>query len=1181
MKKKSDDCRYNYGNTKPKVLKIMKLITLLLIITSLQISAAGFSQTGKVDLKMENVSLRDVLTAIENQSDYDFFYNNLIVDEKAVVSVDAESRPITAVLDALLNPMQLGYSVYKNDIIISRLPAAKGTVSNDTPLPVQQRDTIRGVVSDLSGVTIPGASIYVKGNTSIGTTTGMDGEFTLVVTDLYDVLVVSFMGYKTQEVPIKGDRVMNIILEEDMIGMDEVVVTAMGISRETKTLGYAITNLQSEEITESSEVNFANALAGKVAGIQIASTSGDVGSSTRITIRGVTSLSGNNAPLIVVDGIPIDNSNRSTGTIDWGSGLNDINMEDVAELSVLKGASASALYGSRAAKGAIIIKTKTGRAAGGLGVKITSRATFYKPFILPDYQTSYGAGYNVDDYNYWTGSTGGGYGPPLDQGLYFVQMNSPMVRNENGEILYDENGIPVFEPLEWKSRRDLNEFFETGVDLINTVEVSNSGDDFSARLSFTNTNTNGMVYNTDYFKNDFTFAGDYNISEKLKVNTSVQYHQGGSNNRTYGNNYPENAVKSALFMPANYDFDVLRNYNHNDPDIPLVPFVYPGTQEGLRANSWDRSDYFPNPFFLLDNKLLQYDFSKLLAIVGLNFDITDWLSLSGRIANESSRQVYEDKANDGISHWTGSVYSYKGFYNYTGYDLNNTTMNFMLRAQKDVGDFSLNSFIGGEQYYYTSKSNGYYIPELTISGYFHPDNSAGEITNNKYMSEKKVNSLFGSFEVGYKTGLFLEVTGRNDWSSTLPASNRSYFYPSVKLAAIVNEFVEMPAWIPFMKLRGSFAQVGSDTSPYNLAPVFTSRNQLTGVYEATVQNALNNPTLKPERTSSWEVGADARLFDGRITMDAAYYFSRSFDQIMRIDVSPTTGYSSRYINVGEIDNSGVELSLTLVPVRRKDFEWEMTFNYSKNKNTVVELAEGVERLQIGAGIYTARSYAIPGEPYGEIYGYGYQRNENGDIITVDGFTPRTDEMVRLGNILPDWVGGLSSTVRYKNFTAGMLLDIKMGGSLQSATVNWLRQNGLTSETNVAEMRDNGVVIDGVMNIGTEEEPVWVENNVSIPFSDFLYTTNEYYNDESMIFDASYIKLKELSLNYRIPSSISRKVGVQNARIGVVGRNVALFYANVPHIDPETALNALDSGQGWEAFNPPSRRSLNFTLSLEF
>ncbi len=1044
-----------------------------------------------------------------------------------------------------------------------------------------QDKIIKGKVVDEHNLPIPGANIIVKDFPQRGTSTNLNGEFTLEILEGDQILAVSFIGMETQEIEIGSSTYFAITLKEGVL-LAEVVVTALGIEREAKTLGYAITKLDSKEITESSENNFANALAGKVAGVQISSTSGDVGSSTRITIRGVSSLSGNNQPLIVIDGVPIDNSSASNTTIDWGSGLNDINTEDIDELTVLKGASASALYGSRAANGVIVIKTKSGASAKGIGVKFTSRLTLYKPFILPDYQNSYGAGDDVNNYNYWTGNTVDAFGPKLNDGQYFVQMNSPMLRDEDGNILYDENGIPVFQPLPWEAKRDMDDFFELGTDYVNSFEVNKSGENFSARLGYTNTATDGFVYNTDYHKHDLTLSGEYDLTDKLKVKTNVQYHTGGSDNRTYGGNYNENPIKTALFMPANYDFNFLKDYeNHSNLGVPLTSFVYPGTNEGMVALNYDRSDYYTNPFYVLDNKLLQYEFDKLLLIGALDYQFTNWLSGSVRIAKESNNQTYEDKANNGIKHWTGSVYSYKGFYNYTDVKRDNTTMNFMVRATKDYNRFSVNAFVGGEQFQNKYFSDAYNIGELTIPGFFHPSNAAGEILNSKYTSERKSNALFGSMELGYKKALFLEFTARNDWSSTLPKDNRSFFYPSVKLAVILNELVALPQWVSFLKMRGSWAEVGNAAPPYYIDPVFGNRNQITGIYEATISDALLNPTLKPERTTSWEVGLDARLFDGRMNLDATYYTSQSYDQIMSINVSTTTGYTSRVINVGQMDNEGLEIATSVVPIRTKDIDWEIGFNYTRNTNTVVELAEGVERLEIGRGIYTARSYAEPGKPYGVIYGYGFQRNEEGRIITEDGYTPRTDELIPLGNIMPDWTGGARTSFRYKNFTAGVLIDIKMGGDMQSASVNWLRRDGLTSETDDALARENGVIIDGVMNVGTDDEPVWVENNVAVPFSTFLATTNDFYLDESMIFDASYIKLKEVSLSYRIPTKYVRKLLLHGARISVTGRNLALLYSNVPHIDPETSLNSLDSGQGWEIFNVPSRRSVSFALTVEF
>ncbi len=1154
-----------------KTLLKMKFCFIIVLISTLQISASVYSQNLKLSISGKNTTISEIFRDIEEQSEFKFIYSNDLIDEHQEISIDAKNKNIDEILTSVLDISSYDYKVLETNLIVIYPKEEDLQTSN-----------IKGNVKDEEGIGLPGVSIFIDG-TIRGTVTDRNGNFELEDVTPETILVFSFVGFLPQRIKVGDEPYLNVTLVQDIVGLEEVVVTAMGITRETKALGYAITNLKSEEITESSESNFANALAGKVAGVQVTSTSGDVGSSTRIVLRGVSSLSGNNSPLIVVDGIPIDNSSVSTYTVDWGSGLNELNMEDIAEMSILKGASAAALYGSRAANGVILITTKSGKNTKGLGVKVTSRLKLYEPFRLPDYQSSYGAGYDVDYYNYWTTSTGSAFGPKLNDGQYFVQMHSPMVRNANGEILYDENGIPVFQPLPWEAKKNMDDFFEVGNDLINTIEISKSGENFSARVSYSHLEQNGMVYNTDYHKDDFSLSGIYNLTDKIKINSSFQLHMGGSDNRTYGDNYPENAVKSALFMPANYDFDVLRDYrNLPGRDIPLSSFVYPNSgYDGVQALNWDLGDYFPNPFFLLENKMLQHEFTNFLAIFGAEVKINDWLTATGRIAREHVHRQYEDKANDGVKHWTGSVYSYKGFYNNSIYKKDNTTMNFNFRANKTFNKIALNALVGGERYHYKNYDHGFRIPELTISGFFNPKNAASDIENWSYESEKKVNSLFGSFEIGFDEAIFFEVTGRNDWSSTLPANNRSYFYPSAKVSALLDKYLPMPSWVSFLKLRGSVAQVGNDTGPYNIAQVYSSRNDITGVYDATIADALKNPTLKPERTRAWEIGTDIRLFNGRVNLDAAYYYRESFDQIMRIDVSSTTGYRNRFINVGQMDNQGVELAMNVFPIRTRDLTWELGFTYAKNKNEVVELAEGVEKLEIGSGIWGVASWAIPGKPYGEIYGPGYQRNEDGKIITENGFTPRTDHDIRLGNIMPDWTGGLRSSFRYKNISAGVLLDIKMGGDLHSATVQHLRLNGLVAETNNPELRENGAIVDGVMNVGTEDAPVWVDNNVAITFSDFCYTTNEYYLYEAAIFDASYIKLREANISYNIPKSFLNKFKVQRATLSLVGRNLALLYANVPHIDPETALNSSDSGQGWEIYNVPSSRSVSLSLTVEF
>lgn len=1029
----------------------------------------------------------------------------------------------------------------------------------------------------------PGVSIMIKGSAK-GTITDIDGNFKIEVPSEESILVFSFIGYEKKEEKVGSRSTLKVTLEPSTTDLKEVVVTAMGIESETKSLGYSVSSVDGEQISGSSETNVLNALSGRVAGLQITSSSGGVGSSSRMLLRGISSLGGNNQPLIVMDGVPVNNSSNSSSTVDWGSGINELNPQDIKEVTVLKGASAAALYGSRAANGAIVITTKSGSSKKGLGVEINSSLSLYRPLKLPDYQNDYGEGTSTTYYDYWRqGSSTSSFGPELDAGNYFVQLNSPMVRDSEGNILYGEDGIPIFQPTEMRSyENNVRDFFETGQTYTNSVSISQADENYNVRLSYTNMDQKGMIYNTDFSKNNFSLRGGVKIKDRLQINGNMQYNNGYSGNRNYMNNYAMNPVKSVLFMPRSTDINLLKNYKQLESQgIPLPNFVYPGEYTDVMSNSYDRTDYFPNPYYVLDNKALTYDFDRIFAVFSGTLYLTDWLKLDAKYSKEYIVRKYEDKSGDGVRNWTGSVWSYAGYYRSNNYKYDNTLSNVFLTANKQFGSFNVNAMLGGEQYSNIYESNGFYVPELTIPNLFNVDNAAGDVQTSNYFSEKRVHSAFGSVSVSYNDYLFLEITGRNDWSSTLPANNRSYFYPSLRLSAVVSEMMTLPTAINFVKLRASVTRVGNDTSPYQLNPTISNRNQIGGVYEATVENSLKNPTLKPEVSEAFEAGLELKLLDSRVSLDATYYMRSNKDQILSATVSPTSGYTSRLVNVGQIDNRGIEISGTIVPVVTSNFRWEIFGNYTRYKNEVVKLAPGVDQFNIGSGIYSASSKAIPGEPYGVIYGYGYQRDSEGNIIHLNGLPQATEELVPLGNVMPDWTGGIGTSVSYKGLSLSALFDVKMGGDMQSATVQWLRMNGLVEETNNADLRENGVVGKGVMNIGTTEEPIYVANNVSVTAADYAYGVNEYYLDESSIFDASYVKLREMKLVYNMPASVWGSLPLQKVVLGVTGRNLAILYSNVPHIDPETALNSGDSGQGWEVFNTPSARSINFSISVGF
>lgn len=1044
-----------------------------------------------------------------------------------------------------------------------------------------QQHVVTGTVYGDTGEGLPGVNVVLK-NTTIGAITDVDGNFSITVPNAQAALVFTFIGYETAE-EIVGDRVrIEVTLTPSATSLNEVVVTAMGIESETKSLGYAVGRVSGEDIGNSSEVNILNALAGKVAGLQISSSSGGVGSSTRMTLRGISSLGGNSQPLLVIDGVPVNNSSVATGTVDWGSGVNELNPQDVAEVVVLKGASAAALYGSRAANGAIVITTKSGAPGKGFGIDFTSSLTLSKPLRLPDYQNDYGEGVSTTEYDYWRlGSSTASFGPELDAGLYFVQLGSPMLRNEDGDILYGDDGLPLFQPIAFRSyKNNVKDFFNTGKDLTNTISVSRSEDHYNFRLSYTHLKQAGMIPTTDFTKNDLGLNAGVKINKKISLGGNIQYHTGYSDNRNYMNNYAMNPVKSVMFMPRSADINLLKQYaSLEDMDIPLPSFVHPGEYEGVLANSYDKSDYFPNPYFTLDHKKLMYDYDRLFSVITAKVNILPWLKFDGRYAKEIITRTYEDRSDKGVRNWTGSVWSYAGYYKWNSYQYDNTTANFFLTASKQMGDFNLTAFGGAERYSIAYTTHGIYVPELTVPGLFNVSNAAGDVQSSNYYSEKRVNSIFGSATLSYHDALFLEVTGRNDWSSTLPASNRSYFYPSARLSAIMNELMTLPGIISMLKLRTSITRVGNDTSPYQLQPSITNRNQIGGVYEATVENSLKNPQLKPERSDAFEVGMELALLNGRVSGDITYFTRATKDQILSATVSPTSGYSSRLVNVGQINNKGLEVQLSYRPIQRKELTWEITGTYTRIRNEVVELADGVDQYSIGSGIYSASSKAIVGQPFGVIYGYAFQRDPDGNIIHVNGLPQSTDETQPLGNIMPDWLGSVGTTVNYKAFTFSTLIDMKIGGDLQSASVQWLRMNGLVKETNNAALRESGVVGKGVMNVGTSDNPVYAPNNVAVSAATYSQAANDYYLDESCVFDASYVKLREMRLSYRLPKALLERLPIQKVLFGITARNLAILYSNVPHIDPETSLNATDSGQGWEVFNIPSARTVNFSLSI--
>lgn len=1033
-----------------------------------------------------------------------------------------------------------------------------------------QEKVVSGVVRDTDQKPIPGANILVKG-TLRGTSSDMNGEFRITVGQADKVLQVSFVGMHPVEVEIGNSSFLEIIMSEG-IEVEEVIVTAMGIRRSEKSLGYAVTQVTGEDISGSNESNLINALSGKVAGLDISSSGGGVGSSSRIIIRGVSSISSDNQPLFVVDGIPVINNLRSRGTVDYGNALSDINPADIESLTVLKGASAAALYGSQAANGAVIITTRSGRS--GAGFEFNSGVSFDRPFRLPDYQNKYGPGNDPSGWNYWESGQESyyAYGPELDKGLTGVDWTSRL----------DENGDPI--PVELKSYKDnVRDFFQTGITFNNNLSFSKGETDkYSYRLAYSNMTQQGMLYNTDLSRNNISINASANINPKLVVTSSMLYSNTFSGNRMAGDNYPENPVKSAFFMPRSTNSDDLRNWRELLADGVPLPYEYNGNNPGIVAPGYcsATSDYYPNPFILLERLNNEFSSNRYFTVIGARYNFNESLSLEAKYSSEYIDEQIAVKADEGVRHWTGSVYSYKGYYSRNLTKRKNSTMNAMIFYRKDLGFINLNAFLGAERRDAMMDWESMSAPELVIPGVFNMSNSKGTREAANGYSQSRLNSIFGNLDISFQKGIYLTLTGRNDWTSTLPAANRSYFYPSASLSWVVSEAFSMPASVSFMKLRLNASQVGAGTSPYQLQKSYFNLNRLDNIYEASVENSLKNPNLKPTRTQQYEAGLDLRLFQSRLNLDLAAYSGRSFDQISWIVTPPSAGYTYRAVNVGEITNKGLELMFTAVPLKKQNLEWNMAFTWSRNINEVKSLAEGVDALPIGYAYSGIRTEARPGSAYGNMIGFRFRRDPDGNIIHVNGLPAIENQESVVGNITPDWLGNLSTGLRYKNLNLFVQFNGKFGGDMFSLTTQWLRQYGLATETENL-YRQGSIVGKGVMEVAQGDEVIYVPNNVSVSFQDYNYRLNQYGLHEPVIFDASYIKFKEARITYDLPRKILGNLPLRSVSISMVGRNLALLFANVPHVDPESAVSASPYYQGFELFNMPTARTVSFDITIKF
>ncbi len=1044
-----------------------------------------------------------------------------------------------------------------------------------------QTVTIKGTVTSAEdGLPIPSVAVAVRG-TTLGTLTDGAGNYSVNVPASAATLTFTFVGMKTVTETISGRTTIDVVMQTDMLGLDEVVVTALGITREKKALGYSVTDVKGDAVSNTRETNIVNALQGLAPGVQITRASSSVGSSSQILIRGIKSF-GDNQPLWVVDGTPISNSSSGAGQyggVDFGNNAADIDPENIESISILKGANAAALYGSRARNGVVLVTTKKGK-SGQVRVSLSNSTAFDQVAYLPTYQNMYGQGTGGSEFNYDEYVAGGGtlsypdycaensfsyvdglgggvfdgydesWGPRLDDGLLLPQFNSPY-NEETGE----------YTPTPWISHPDnVKSFFETGLTMTTSLSLEGGNDVLAGRVNFTNQTERGIIPNTDQNRNQIGLSTTANISPKLQAVVNINYAI-TSNDNLPGQGYDANNIMQSIggWFGRQVDMtDLKENWETWMPN-------------GMPYN-WN-SNYHNNPYWTVYKNTNSRKRERVYGNVSLSYQLTDWLSLMGRYGidyyNEFRKAVTYEGSNE-------SLPGNGGFFDQNNRDNKEANADIFLNFQKDFGSkWQLSGNIGANYRRVDYNYSALGTAQLTVPNWFDIANVKGTPTTDMYMSEYESNSIFASANVGFMNQLFLDLTIRNDWSSTLPPANWSYPYWSASLGWIFTETFGLGGEIlSYGKLRGSYAKVGSDTSPYQILPVYNSVSPAyNGVTQFDFPSRMSPADLLPEQTASTEFGLEMKFFNNRLGFDVSYFDMVTTDQIMTVNISTSTGFLTKAINAGEIETSGVEVALMGEIVRNSNFMWSAVLNWTKTQTVVNDLAPGVTSYVLNSSWSPTTIEARPGEPFGQIYGIAYLRDENGNRLVEDGYYQATSSPVVCGNTQADWIGSLNNLFKYKNLNANILVDVKWGGDIYSVTKWFGDYAGVTEATVKDNLRETGAIADGI-DVNTGQK-----NTVAV---DPEYFFGDYWGKtEPAVIDGTYIKLREIGISYDIKVKNSF---VKMLNVGLYGRNLALLYrdpSNDIRIDPEAAYGTGTAAVGIEQYTLPPVRTTGFKLRVDF
>lgn len=1117
-----------------------------------------------ISFSSEKMPLAASFRQIEKQSDFKFSYESGL-DLSQNVSFPSKRTDLQTILEEISAQSSLKFKQINATIAVSVQEKAMATVSKE------ERVRISGTVMDAeTGETLPGVNIIIKGTTK-GTTTDLDGKFSLTV-DAGESLVFSYVGYDRQEILVQNQTELTVRMQLDSESLGEVVVTALGIKREEKALGYATQKVDSEELLDARSNNWSDALRGKVAGLNVLSAGSGPMNSSQISLRGDNSLNPNgNFALIVVDGVPMNSGLTSSGVgnaygagsgndvpVDFGNGIADLNPDDIENITVLKGASATALYGSRAANGALIVTTKSGaKKSKGLGVTVNSNFSFQNVLKWPDYQYEYGQGtgrafnadgdlyytYGVSDDGASTGGTSSAFGPKFEGQSYF--QYDPTLEGQSAERVL------------WRPYEDnVKGFWRTGFNMINAVSLDGSSETGSLRASITQTKNEWIMPNTGFDRLVAALSASQQISKKLRLNAKVNYTNKNSDNLPATGYNNQSIAYFMIFQNPSIDLEWYR------------PIWKQGQENVDQVHPF--SSFIDNPYLIAYEMTNSVNNNSVFGNLSANYTFNEHFELMLRTGLAMSQEERAQQRPYSTANFQRGYYKEQ---NITNYEQNS---DFLFTYTGNLAEkISLRASAGGNHMSRKYRMMSAYVDGLVIPGVYKLANGVNNPVLSTSNSNRVINSLYGLVSMDFDEKVFLDITGRNDWSSTLPVQNNSFFYPSVSTSFVLSDIFTLPTQISFAKLRVSGAQVGNDTDPYRTSKYY-GQSEFPG--SASVPSTLYNVDFKPEITSSFETGIEMIFFQRRLGFDLNYYSSVTKNQILEVPVDITTGFSSAILNAGKVKNHGVELVLNGSPIKTNDFQWNSFVTWAKNKNEVLSLPDEVDGSQVIGTGGNASIIAKVGGTTGDIYGFGFVRSPEGEIVYgANGLPARPAEIQYIGNAYAKWKGGFRNEFVYKNLRVSVLFDGQYGGIVYSQTHHKMSEQGKLAHT-LRGREDGFIVGEGVVDNG---DGTFSPNTTQANLADYYADYYRRANVESNSFDASFVKLREARVEYAIPARILQRTSISQASIALYGRDLAMW-TKFPMFDPETA--ALNGGTllpGVEMGQLPTPRTMGVNLTLKF